>query len=85
MTQEDIEWIFDQAFAARKLVTLGNNHYTAAEFKMFAEGKLILKKDVNLTDPFDLIRRGKEKLYTLMSRQLLFEEKVDNYIKGFIR
>lgn len=87
MTQEDIEWIFEQAGLAKRLVTIGDKHRTPAEFKMFANepGRVIEKSSVKLTDPFELINRGKQKLYSLMSRQLMFEEKIDSYMKGHIK
>ncbi|SEA59321.1 hypothetical protein SAMN05192529_13137 [Arachidicoccus rhizosphaerae] len=87
MTEDDVNWIFEQAFSTRKLVTLGNKHFTAAEFKMhYLNGNRNIKQsDIKFTDPFELVRLGKEKLYDLMSRQLLFEQKIDGYMKGHIR
>ena len=85
LQQYDIDNVARKAAIAKQFLKLDGQLYTPGEFKKVAEKRGVTSFDYSFVNPKEIITKRKAELCEYMSKQLLFERKVEDFMAGKIK
>jgi len=79
MRRHQIDQLAQQCLREKKFIKAYGEYFTPHEFLEEASGKWVFQHDLTIVDPKLIIENGRKELYRIMSKQFLFEKKVNEY------